>query len=262
MSIISGRKTFTFGLYSILFFLVIYCLLFSIGFDERSQNKIGKVTASCEMNDDGLIRQPTNTITGLAMCLPGLLILWKWDEQSEKLPFENNKSEVFLYSGSVLFVGFGTALAHGSMMKLGSRLDTAAMIIWILIPITWAIIRVLNQSEKLRIQLWIGLSIIITSYTLFSDNFGIIDFYFLVIPIWIILEIIAHFLNRGSINKWTMKSIYFFIIAYISRTIGENNSAFCNPDSLWQWHGVWHIFCTYVIWCTWMHICNIKAVKE
>ena len=249
---------------SIVAFLIFYAALYEAEFDERSERKIGKVMNDCEMNDEGLVRQPTNAITGLAICIPALVILWRWDDymKSETLTFQNKKMEMSLYVGSVLAVAFGAALSHGTKMKWGGQLDTAAMIIWILIPITWTLIRVLNKSQKFRLRLWVVLSIIIYSYTLYSDNFGVVDFYFLIIPIWIILEIVAHYLERGCINKWTIQATLFFGLAYISRTIGERDSAFCNSESMWQWHGVWHLICIYVIWCIWMHIIQNLSISE
>ncbi len=260
----NGRKAFCYGIVSIVVFLIFYAALYEAGFDERSERKIGKVMSDCEINDEGLIRQPTNAITGLAICIPALVILWRWDDyiESEDLPFQNKKMEILLYVGSVLAVAFGAALSHGTKMKLAGQLDTVAMIIWILIPMTWALIRVLKKSPELRLRLWVALSIIICSYTLYSDNFGIIDFYLLIIPIWIILEIIAHFQHSGSINRWTIQALFFFCLAYVSRTIGERGSTSCNPESMWQWHGVWHLICIYVIWCIWMHIIQNLSISE
>jgi hypothetical protein len=72
---------------------------------------------------------------------------------------------------------------------------------------------------------------------------------------WIILFWIPAILakqppkNQRTYNPWFFGGMAFFVIAFYIWGQGKPGSSWCNPDSLLQFHGIWHLMCAVATWC-------------
>jgi hypothetical protein len=264
----SKLKPLTCGLILVALLLATYVVMAESGFDERSQRKIGKSPGSCELNHDGYIRQPTNTLTSLVIVVPGLIILHRMKnlpsqtfatyERRTNSPYCENTFEVGFYAVSVIMVGMGSFYAHGSMMASAAHFDRIAMAVWILIPLTYALVRAFSLGRLHHLMICVSASVICAWTMITIEKFGIIDLYFILIPIWVVLEIIAYLRNKVGFDYNIIIATGLFILAYGARSIGEKGDATCLPESLYQWHGLWHILCAFIIWFVWLHMAKVK----
>ena len=260
-------KPIFYGLLLISILLASYALLAESGFDERSQKKIGKVTGSCELNTDGYIRQPVNAFTSFAIVVPGLIILRKMEnmpsqsmatyERRTSSPYGEKTVETGLYAFGVIMVGMGAFYAHGSMMVAGADFDRNAMAIWILLPISYAFMRSFGLSRMTHLISWAISSTFCVWVMLNVDKFGIVDLYYILIPIWVAFELIAHMRNKIGINRNLIIGAILFLLAFQAREFGAKGASTCNPESVFQWHGLWHIICSFVVWFVWLHLIKV-----
>jgi hypothetical protein len=259
----SKLKPLTYGLILVALLLATYVVMAESGFDERSEKKIGDMTA-CELNRDGYIRQPANAFSNFAIVITGLLILHRMDTMPRQSsatyagrltsPYGEKTVESWLYGVSVIAVGMGSFFFHGSMTKFGLEFDKIAMAVWILLPITYAFIRAIGAGRLSHLILWSATSVASGWAILFVDHFGITDLYFILIPIWAALEIIAHLRHKFGFNRYMLLGSALFLVAYLIRAKGEGDDAICYPESLLQWHAIWHILSAVVIWLFWLHM--------
>ena len=262
-----AMKPIFYGLLLIALLLVGYVLLAESGFDERSQKKVGKITGSCELNSEGYIRQPVNTITSFAVVIPGLIILRQMEfmpsrtmatyEQRTSSPYGEKTVETGLYAFSVILVGMGAFYAHGSMMVAGADFDRSAMAIWILLPISYAFMRSFGFGRMTHLISWAISSTFCVWIMLNVDKFGIVDLYYILVPIWVTFELIAHLRNKIGINRNLIIGVVLFLMAFQVREFGAKEASTCNPESLFQWHGLWHIISGFVIWFMWKHLIEV-----
>lgn len=264
----SKLKPLTCGLILVALLLAAYVVMAESGFDERSQRKIGKSPGSCELNHDGYIRQPANAFTSLAIVVPGLIILHRMEnlpsqtfatyERRTNSPYCEKTFEIGFYAVSVIMVGMGSFYAHGSMMVFSAHFDRIAMAVWILIPLTYALVRAFSLGRLHHLMICVSTSVICAWSMITIDKFGVVDLYFILIPIWVVLEIIAYLRNGAGIGYNIIIVAGLFILAYGARSLGGKGDATCLPESLFQWHGLWHILCAFIIWFVWLHMTEFK----
>jgi len=239
-----------------------------MGFDERSHRVIDKSTGSCELNREGYIRQPANALSSLTIVVPGLIILHGMVnlrsqtsatyERRNNSPFSEKTLETSLFAVSVIMVGMGSFYAHGSMTVVGANFDRIAMAAWILIPLSYALIRAFRLNRLSYLMIWASVSVICAWAMGTLEKFGVTDLYYILIPIWASLEIIAHLRNGFGINRNTIYGAGLFLLAFGVRSLGGKGDMTCVPESLLQWHALWHIICAFVIWHFWLHLKQVR----
>jgi hypothetical protein len=263
-----GPTPLTYGIILFVVLLVGYIVMAEMGFDERSHQKIDSISVSCELNLDGYIRQPANALSSLTIVVPGLIILHGMVnlrsqtssnyERRNDSPFSENTLETFLFAVSAIMVGMGAFYAHGSMMVIGAHFDRISMAAWILIPLSYALIRAFGLNRLSYLVIWGSSSVICTWAMGTLEKFGVTDLYYILIPIWVSLEIIAHLRNGFGINRNTIFGAGLFLLAFGVRSLGEKGDTTCIPESLLQWHALWHIICAFVIWHFWLHLKQVR----
>ena len=259
------KKYFFTALFFVITVLLIAIIVGQEGWGERSEKRIGITKNFCEMNHEGLIRQPMNTLSSFALCIPGFYILWKWEDQepTQTVHYEQGQSplkyqsiESALFAITCILVGLGAAAAHGTQSKEGSTLDVLAMVLWILFPIIFNISRMRKYDSISFFTIWSIVSllgILILKTDIFLSKIGVANFYMFAIPLWIIIEIVAVKSKLRESNKWLMFGTLSFTTGYLT-WLYDQTEAGCNAYSLFQWHAVWHILCAVSMYSFWLHL--------
>lgn len=123
-----------------LVFLILYFILGFLGviYSSESRYAIGTVSGWCERIRGGLFREPVNAISNLGFMVTGILIIRTLSRDSmDSVRF--NRFHGFglvsiLYAGSVLFLGPGSMLMHGTHTSWGGWADNLSMVMYILVP--------------------------------------------------------------------------------------------------------------------------------
>ena len=259
------KKYFFVALFFIITLLLIAVIAGQDGWGERSEKRIGTTKNFCEMNHEGLVRQPINTFSSFALCIPGFYILWRWDEQtsSANTYFEHGTSplnyksiETMTFAITCILVGLGAAAAHGTQSKEGSTLDVFSMMLWLLFPMIFTICRINKYNSFSFFSGWVIISlfgIITLKSGLFVDKMGVGDFYMIAIPVWMLIEAFTIKIGLRNLNKWLIIGTLSFAVGYLL-WLFDQTEAGCDSYSLFQWHAVWHILCAYSMYSFWHHL--------
>ncbi len=243
-------------------------------YDERSERKVGKVTSFCELNRDGLLREPVNAISSLALCVPALVILHRWpslspdSEQQPSVglghpvasPFNHQSPELAAFVVGSILVGCGAFAAHGTKMSIASTYDHAGMLAWILIPALWVARRNLGFSRRFWFAMWVSCSMGFTTYLHLTKGVGVADAYRVIIVVWMTLEMIAWW-RIDAPSRWMFAGTASFLAAYGAWNLGRKDSVACVPESVFQWHAAWHILCAVAIGFFWLHLRTSPMVR-
>ncbi len=272
ISVFQQKKLFIAAIIFVISILLITIIAGQDGWGERSEKRIGTTKNFCEMNQEGLVRQPMNTLSSFALCIPGFYILWRWEEQnpSKHISFEQGKSplnyqsiETMTFALTCILVGLGAAAAHGTQSKAGSTLDVFAMVLWILFPMIFTACRMMKYNSISFFTSWSIISLIgilFLKSDIFLDKMGVADFYMFAIPLWILIEAAAIKIKLRNLNKWLIIGTVSFLIGYLTWLFDQTDEG-CNSHSLFQWHAVWHILCAFSMYAFWRHLRMENKIK-
>ena len=56
--------------------------------------------------------------------------------------------------------------------------------------------------------------------------------------------------------------VWLFILGMLVWPYGKEGSVYCNPDSILQIHGLWHLLCAFATWCFYIHFMSERIVQS
>ncbi len=302
------------------FFLLFFLIFGSLGWipEEQSMNEIGQVSKWCERVYSGIFREPVNTISNLGFICIGLFIFYTLQKDGHKTNDQSHfigiNSISILYASTVIFLGPGSMLMHGTNTAWGEWADNLSMIMYILIPWLYNVKCMAQWSTKKFLIIYFS---IVTAYGVARGavgwDLGIgLDLFGLSIGLWMISEFLYQFwsqLNRWlsgligffvaaifgimpwdifyNINHywwvilfwlpalfashqpikrrtywpWYILGIALYMLAFLFWLKGKLGDTWCNPDSILQMHGAWHLLTALSTLC-FFYFLRTERVKQ
>ena len=169
--------------------------------------------ADCEKIVGDLIGQPINTLTTLAFVIGGLIVI------------RVRRGRLWIGIG-LIATGLGSFLFHGPM-PTGAEWAHDVSLAWLI---------VLVGTEGTRYEKASRLPALATLGTVFALFPQVAD------PVAVLLAVVAvtTLLIRDR-SKATLGPLGLIAIAAILGRLGATDGPWCYPDSVWQWHGLWHV---------------------
>tara|TARA_B100000530_G_scaffold145214_1_gene90856 strand:+ start:197 stop:631 length:435 start_codon:yes stop_codon:yes gene_type:complete len=121
-------------------FMIIYVIFgwFGWGLQASNEQAIGEISRWCERVSAGVFREPSNALSNLGFMFAGLMMLRILSTDSDYLlglnQFFGHTPVSLLYAGSVIWLGGGSMLMHGTHTGWGASADNLSMVMYILIP--------------------------------------------------------------------------------------------------------------------------------
>ena len=166
----------------------------------------------CELIGQGFLGQPVNSLTTLAFVVAGAFLL--------------RHSRLRWVGVALIATGVGSFLFHGPM-SAGSQWAHDVSLAWLILVIVG-----LGYPWE-RLTRLPGLAVIAVVFALAPP---IAD------PVAVVLTVIA--LATILQKDHSLATVALFailgIVAILGR-LGATGGPLCNPTSLWQWHGLWHV---------------------
>jgi len=189
----------------------------------------------CEQIDRSkLISEPINTYSSLFYFYIGLVVFF----HASKIGYRRGGVLVLVCAS---FVTAGSIFYHASASQLGVALDFLGIT---MILSVFAIWRNFASTKYLRnIILSIIISISTFVAVLMSEYIGLIlipQILILIYSLYILKQELKYF-DLQNINK----NLYYFLAVYIlggSCWFIANTPGLCDPDSIVQFHSLWHFF--------------------
>lgn len=207
------------------------------------------------VHEVSVFRTRANTWSNLSYVLVGLYAIFLglrdrsrgWKDEDGYLV--NTPAMSILFGLACCYLGFGSALFHASLTKIGQQVDVAGMysplvVLWGINLGRWAP----RFPGKAAYRSWpvIALLILVACALLFYFKWDISAKKVLPSLIIVVLccVVIDTFSRRRNLCAW------WAVIAFVMLLIGtacrqiDVAHAFSGPDVLWQGHSFWHLFTT------------------
>ena len=230
------NKVFPISVGACISFIVIYVVLSLLDIINlaQSQDSIGEVSRWCERVSSSIFREPTNALSNLGFMFTGLLMLWVLSrdphDSCKKNQFHGLTPISMLYAGTVIYLGPGSMLMHGTNTGWGGWADNLSMIMYIILP--W-LINIGKMGRWPKRKFFVIYTAIVLSYAisrwLFGSKLGVnLDLFGLSIGLWIISESLFRFWSPRF--RWLSGFIGFVVAAIFGIMPAE---IFSNIDKFW-----------------------------
>ena len=289
------ENAFNITLIASIAFLVIFSLLsyFQLIQSIDAIGLIGEASRWCERVSGGIFREPINTLTNLGFMFVGLYILFKLTNETSFNEFSGLNKITILYGVTVVYLGPGSMMMHGTNTEWGGWADNLSMVMYITIPWLYNCYKMSNWSVNTLMRIYFSIILVYAIMRgLFGDGMGIgLNLFGVSIGLWVISEFLYKFwsphmrfisgfvgflvlmlfgtfpmevfenindywwivifwlpgllANKGPEGYRTYRWYFAGMIAYMSAfaiwLTGVPDSETCNPDGLFQAHGIWHL---------------------
>ena len=294
-NIFTKENAFNITLVASIGFLVIFSLLsyFQLIQSVDTLGLIGEASRWCERVSGGIFREPINTLTNLGFMVVGLYILYKLTNEISFNEFSGLNKITILYGVTVVYLGPGSMMMHGTNTEWGGWADNLSMVMYITIPWLYNCYKMSNWSVNTLMKIYFSIILVYAIMRgLFGDGMGIgLNLFGVSIGLWVISEFLYKFwspymrfisgfvgffvlmlfgifpmevfenindywwivffwlpgllANKGPEGYRTYGWYFAGMIAYMSAfaiwLTGVPDSETCNPDGLFQAHGIWHL---------------------
>jgi hypothetical protein len=204
----------------------------------------------CEAPHQGLIIQPVNTWSNIGFMIVGLLIAWQ--QYQKKFSEHNNafsRSPFYgtFYATLSVLLGPGSMAMHATTTHVGGFFDLLSMYMIASFLVTYAFKRLFYwRVQSFSIAFILLLSFCI--YCHFQDikppmvgHFGSFIFGCLLILTGVI-EVPMLWRKDRSIKAWYgIGAILTMFLAFFIWNMSLSGGPWCDPSSLVQGHGIWHL---------------------
>lgn len=206
----------------------------------------------CEATHPGFIKQPVNTWSNLGFIIVGLFAAWQI-VQGRFAHKRNVLTRTVFYPAFLcslmVWLGPGSMAMHASTADVGGLLDMCSMYLVSTFLLAYAIVRLFKLGHGAFITIYIAgfaVSMFFFYYNvrLFDNDLGQMLLLIFIIYLFAggIMELLIILRHRGrAVWQWGLFSTIAMGMAFAIWNLGITGRPYCHPDSLLQYHGVWHI---------------------
>ena len=289
------ENAFNITLFVSIVFLITFSLLsyFQLIQSIDAMGLIGEASRWCERVSGGIFREPINTLSNLGFMVVGLYILYQLTNETSFNEFSGLNKITILYGITVVYLGPGSMMMHGTNTEWGGWADNLSMVMYISIPWLYNCYKMSNWSVNTLLKVYFSIILIYAIMRgMFGDGMGIgLNLFGVSIGLWVISEFLYKYwsphmrfisgfvgflvlmlfgtfpmevyenindywwivffwlpgllANKGPEGYRTYRWYFAGMIAYMSAfaiwLTGVPDSETCNPDGLFQAHGIWHL---------------------
>jgi hypothetical protein len=200
-------------------------------------------TSDCEHIGQGFIGQPVNTFSSLAYVAVGALLLWR------ALRGQSTSGAVLMvYATTVVAIGFGSFVFHGPMPSWGRFVHDVPIAAVLAFVIGYDVALVRDTGVRAAFgafALLLGASALVLA--VWPDATNPLDAV-LVVGAVIAEVAVARSPTRVAAGRsfvrepgvWIIGAAVLAIGAVLN-ALGRTDAPLCDPDSLAQLHGLWHV---------------------
>jgi len=190
--------------------------------------------SDCETIGSGFLAQPINAISSLAFAVIGLAAMW-WATRVQG----NERVVRVVFGVLMVLTGAGSVMFHGPQGP-GSQFGhdvTFLVTVWF--------VAVVNVAVTLRWKRAFSWALIIVGGLVISLALvlspGLTNVLMVVTVILLVIsDVTLH--RKGRVRtRWYVASLVAIIAAVVMFLLGRTGAPLCDPDSLFQGHGVWHL---------------------
>ena len=211
----------------------------------------------CEALRPGLIKQPANTWSNLGFLVAGLLIareLYSGKHSRNANSLTRSLFYGIFFSCLVILLAPGSMAMHATTSQVGGFMDMLSMYLVAGFMCAYALERFFSLKPAWFLLIFAGVVAggiwsLEQDITIIFDHFGTAMFAFF-ITIAIIFEGLNIFVRKKEhTSYWAYLSLAGLFTALVIWNLSQSDDMLCDPSSLVQGHGAWHLLCAFALYC-------------
>ena len=204
--------------------------------------------SDCELLRDEALAQPVNALTSFAYVAVGLLVITR--ASVAKRPI----AAALVYGTCLVGVGLGSVLFHGPQPD-GSRILHDLPILFTVVFIVAYDLSLVSSRVRHPMVLFTLGAVVATVLTIIDPNLGAGATGLGVVAI-AVLEFLIYRRRLRPATTRRQRQGYLTIIAVAAIAgatwlLGRTDSPACDPDAVFQFHGLWHVISALVFGLWW-----------
>ena len=201
-----------------------------------------------EIGEPG-VRQPFNTWSNLYSLLTGSILavfVYRNRTAGSSSRSRMGATNVFplTYLGVVVFLGLGSMWFHASLVGWGGVFDNLSMYTFSNFILFYTLTRIVDDSRIF----YVGYPVSVVAFTVLNatgaEGFALVS---AAVSVYVVLELYIALWMPGARSDW-LGALAFYLPALLTLGIAigiwaasQTGGSLCDPDSWFQWHGVWHV---------------------
>lgn len=218
---------------------------------------------SAILRNPGMFAQPVNTWTNVGFMVVGLFMLWwiGWERATgRQAPYSNlitaGTLYATLYGGFTVFLGPGSMFFHASMREWAGWFDVMSMNFFLAFVPAYNLVRRFDWPKWVGIVIYAGLVVIEGTLDLVDPVDSLIFFAVLgviAIASQLLVAFSSAIQTALSGKVWFWVGVGVFVTAFVIWFLSWTNGPLCDPGSLLQGHGIWHLLSAAAVGCLYMY---------
>ncbi|MGI9642843.1 MAG: ceramidase domain-containing protein [Acidimicrobiia bacterium] len=189
----------------------------------------GLAEHDCEVLRDGWVAQPVNTVTSLAYLIPAAWFIWTRPRGSA------SSRLVVGFAVAVAFIGIGSVALHGPQQWGAQWLHDVPIVVTIAAVPAWNLARLGRISDSKAFVGWLVVSVIVGIGAAVSQSATVVLGVLLGVAA-VVTEVMV-----GRAPRVWAPALVVGVIGTVLNVLGRTDAPLCEPDSVLQAHGAWHL---------------------
>ncbi|MEN9448932.1 MAG: hypothetical protein RJA25_2222 [Bacteroidota bacterium] len=242
------KNTFRITVIFTVFVLIIFYIAIFSGWFGVSDGVGGNF---CEAARVGFIKQPANSYSNIGFIISGLSCAWILSHSSINKTgfFFKHPFIPLFYCLITVLLGPCSMAMHATETPIGGLFDMNSMYLFGAFMFSFALARYYKLNSFVFVTIYLVSIVLCNIAGTYKTVFGF-DFFpgsaafGLVCCLGMLYEFLNYRKHRPVVQfKYAVYCSLSFLIAFYVWHFGWDGHCFCNPNSLFQWHGVWHLLC-------------------
>jgi hypothetical protein len=195
--------------------------------------------ADCESFHEGLVRQPVNAASSLALVGAGVWILLRTARREP-----GDRAEQSAFGAGIAIVGIGSVVLHGPDPAWALWFHDVGVVSVLLLLAVRGAGRVLGWPVSRRL-LVVAAGLVVLAIELSVVPTSTVPAAWVLVLVAGLGELAAHRRHPpepGSTRtRLRTLAVVTVAVAGVAYLLGRSASPFCDPSSVMQWHAVWHV---------------------
>lgn len=230
---------------------------------------VGRGSGFCEAEQPGWVRQPANTWSNLGFVLAGLAVAWyAGDRLRLGLTLGAHPALATAYAVLVVLLGPGSMAMHATQSRVGGHLDLLSMFLVSGFALAYAAMRVWRRGPgflavAFPVLVVVGMAIYLTGGSVPLVNHAGNAAFSVMLLLAIALEVVLW--TRREVRQdaaFGLAAVSTLVLASTVWRFGRRGHPWCDPEALFQWHGLWHVLCAVAAYLLFRHYAAERGPRE
>jgi len=258
------------GVGAVLAAAVFFYLLGTDGYPGGPDECIRLGDCYCEAIREGRVAQPANAWSNAGFVFAGLAVLAHLKRRGPALM----ASDAFyprLYGALGVFLGLGSFAFHGTMRAWGGAADLISMYAYIAFVVAYDLARIGEWPRRRFVAVFLGVTAVPSvALAVVAPEHGKWLFAALVGAALVLETAVSVPAMRPwsprpidpARRPWFWAGLGSFFAANAVWNVSHTGGPWCDPHSLLQGHGLWHLLSALAVWCFYLYFLAERPVEE